>query len=423
MKCGAVFYRSLPYFYALICILELIASIVLVITLTVGWKVFNRNAMTTSTTTTTPIPLPPDVLAKVIIAYSIGFAGSIVPIFTGMVLFFSVMFACCICLWKKNYRRPFLRFISLNCNCPCYIPRPKLRFTIRIGFHLICIPLRIAAIIMYRLLFDEAPTGRNALQTLLTISSVCLVFPLVTILLDLYHYRIWWTYQPDIDISKDINRKPFSRKHKRFIPYVLTEPFRTAALGNRKCKYGNGCRGRELEHVVIFHSSDYQPQPRWSNEYPIYIGFHRTTPQAAFSIAKSEFVPSKKGMLGPGAYFARSTEATLSKIGKADQTGAWFVAEISMGKVFLVDDYSIRKFPNNKRFNADLERFIRNGDWSAQYDTCYFKHYIDSRDEFCIKDPAKQILRWVIVIETPYDRKISLYGLDYELNSAAFGCC
>jgi hypothetical protein len=85
---------------------------------------------------------------------------------------------------------------------------------------------------------------------------------------------------------------------------VLIERFRTAKLGNRKCKYGNACRGQELEHVVIFHPSDYQPQPRWSTVYPNYIGFHRTTPQAAFNIAKSDFVPSKKGMLGPGAYFA-----------------------------------------------------------------------------------------------------------------------
>lgn len=38
-------------------------------------------------------------------------------------------------------------------------------------------------------------------------------------------------------------------------------------------------------------------------------------------MAKSDFRPSLKGMLGPGAYFARSTKATLYKIGKEDQTG------------------------------------------------------------------------------------------------------
>jgi hypothetical protein len=382
---------------------------------------------TTLTTTsrksiTTTTPTPSEIIVKVIIAYSISLAGSIIPVFTGIILFFSI-FTCCVCLRKKECRRPFLRFVSLNCNCPCYIPRPKLRFAIRIGFHLFCIALRVVGIIMYRILSDEAPEGRNILQILLLVTAVCLIFPLLTILLDVYHYRVWWAYEPIIDIPPDIARKAFSKKHKRFIPYVLTERFRTDAIGNRKCKYEDACERRQLDHVVIFHSSKHQPQPRWSEEYPIYIGFHRTKPEAAYSIAKSEFAPSSKGMLGPGAYFARSTDATLSKIGKSDQTGAWFVAEISMGKVFMVNEHSIRKYPNNKRFDANLERFVRNGDWSTEYDTCYFKHHTESKDEFCIKDPANQILRWVVVIEEPYDKKLDLYGLANELDRGSFSCC
>jgi hypothetical protein len=127
-------------------------------------------------------------------------------------------------------------------------------------------------------------------------------------------------------------------------------------------------------------------------------------------------------MLGPGAYFARSTEATLMKIGKPDQTGDWFVVEISMGKVFSVEETSIRTYPSSTLFNPDLKRFVSNGDWHQEYDTCYFKHSTESKDEFCIKDPEKQIIRWVVVIEAPHDKKIASYGLDVELEAGPCGC-
>lgn len=317
-----------------------------------------------------------------------------------------------------------MRFISLNCNCPCYIPRPKLRFTIRIGFHLFCIILRITAVIAYDIMYDLSsdPAKRELLHFLLLITGMCLIFPFLTILLDVYHYRVWWAYKPDIDLPPDIAGKPFSSKHKRFIPYVLTERFRTNTIGNRQCKYGNNCQSPELEHVVIFHSSDYRPQPRWSENHPVYIGFHRTTPEAAFRIAMSEFRPSAGGMLGPGAYFARSTAETMGKIGKATQTGAWFVAEIRMGNVFEVDESLIRQTPNNSSYDYDLHRYVHDGEWSKKYDTCYFRHSTESKDEYCIKDPATQILRWVVVVEAPHDRKIYSYGLATEINSAACGC-
>jgi hypothetical protein len=278
---------------------------------------------------------------------------------------------------------------------------------------------------MYKIFSDEASlnTDRLILKLMLIITAASLIFPLVTILFDIYQYRVWWAYEPDVDISSNIAEKSLSRKHKRFIPYILTERFRTNATGNRKCKNGNTCQKTELEHVVMFHASDHEPQPRWSAEHPVYIGFHRTTPQAAIEIAKSEFRGSARGMLGPGAYFARSTKATLSKIGKPEQTGAWFVAEIRMGEVFQVEEHSIRSFTKNTHFDHDLQRYVVNGNWHGNYDTCYFNHHVPSRDEFCIKDPAVQILRWVVVIETPHDKKIAAYGLNEELYARACGCC
>jgi hypothetical protein len=95
-----------------------------------------------------------------------------------------------------------------------------------------------------------------------------------------------------------------------------------------------------------------------------------------------------------------------------------------MGKVYQVEECLIRPHPNNMSFNHDLQQYVMKGEWSTEYDTCYFKHHTGSKDEFCIKDPAKQILRWVIVIEAPHDRKLSAYVLDTELlDSGLCGCC
>ena len=64
-------------------------------------------------------------------------------------------------------------------------------------------------------------------------------------------------------------------------------------------------------------------------------------------------------MLGPGAYFARSMSATLSKIGKPDQTySAWFVAEIVMGTVFHVDQDLIRRHANNPYYDPGLHHYV-----------------------------------------------------------------
>ena len=79
------------------------------------------------------------------------------------------------------------------------------------------------------------------------------------------------------------------------------------------------CTNRTLEHVMICHASDHKPQPRFFDlpqtaEGKIrYIGFHQTSPQAAVSIAHSDFMISSNPqttMLGQGVYFARSIEAT-----------------------------------------------------------------------------------------------------------------
>ena len=87
-------------------------------------------------------------------------------------------------------------------------------------------------------------------------------------------------------------------------------------LGDRPCT-DRPCQKRTLDHIAVFHGDEHQPQTRWrdipkppppldpeknknkllclkskqdeEDNQPHYIGFHTTTPEAAISIAHSEF--------------------------------------------------------------------------------------------------------------------------------------
>ena len=78
-----------------------------------------------------------------------------------------------------------------------------------------------------------------------------------------------------------------------------------------------------------------------------------------------------------------------------------------MGTVFHVDQDLIRRHANNSYYDPGLHHYVSNGHWSRDCDTCCFKHTDESKDELCIKDPARQIF---------------LYGLHEELSSSLCGC-
>ncbi|CAF1494465.1 unnamed protein product, partial [Didymodactylos carnosus] len=137
--------------------------------------------------------------------------------------------------------------------------------------------------------------------------------------------------------------------------------------------------------------------------------FHRTTPEAAVSIAHSDFVISTKyesTMLGHGVYFARSMEETE---GKANADGAYICAEIEMGRVKEVGPGAER---DSLRGTTHL--------WK-DYDTVYYNHPNDSRDEFCVKS-TDQILKWVMIVNQEYDGKVRNYRLDTEFDDTICQC-
>ncbi|CAF2041357.1 unnamed protein product [Rotaria magnacalcarata] len=407
------FYSALPYLYGAINFLEMIITfpslIFIIINLaSTTYTVNYISGISTSSPITTTTVFPPVLRDRFNAANGLLLASIIV----------SLLVTTCCCLTcpchmigfvSKDYRRPCLRFISLNCNCPCYIPRPKLRFTVRLAFHIITIILRSVGVILFGSVLAQS-SRHTTFQTehvFLIVFAITILFPFFAIALDIYHYRVWWAYEPIVTVNPTITAKPLSPKHKRFIPYVLIEKFRTAALGNRKCKNGNGCLERTLEHIVIFHSADFRPQPRWTPDYPIYIGFHRTEADAAISIAHSDMrigdIPPQ--MLGYGIYFARSIESTD---GKARKDGAFICAEVRMGKVLML-------------FRSELWQVSNSNAWWDDYDTVYFKHEREDKDEFCVKS-SEQVLRWVIYIEPPMDRKLKLYGMDEEFNDTSCHC-
>ena len=306
--------------------------------------------------------------------------------------------------WWKT--RSVHRFIQLNCNCPCYRTRPRLRFQVRLIYLSVCIILRVIAISFYISAANNNLGLDLAVICGFSILSLAMIFPL-----ELYYYCVWWYYRP----SCDKEYSGFSKKHRRYIPYHLTGDERTKSLGNRLCKEGDQCSNHTLEHIMIYHPSFHNPLARFvdlpeaASENGRYIGFHQTSVQAAVCIAHSDFNISTNRyttLLGHGIYFARSIEGTR---GKANQAGAFICAEVNMGRVKRVDR------------NSYSGAYQGNNNWWKKYDTIYYCHDNDERDEFCVKSPD-QILQWVIFIEDRHDRKVKRFRLDREFDEASCGC-
>jgi hypothetical protein len=337
-------------------------------------------------------------------------------------------------LRKLVRNKALRRFLIIDCNCPCYKARPKLRFQMRFALLFLFFILRIIAIGLYA----TAPGNTNG-GILAVICVFSLIFIFNTLCLDFYRYCVWWHYSPQRDTRCHLR----SKKHKRYLPYHMVGDFRDSrTLGDRPCT-DQPCHKRTLDHIAVFHANDYQPQDRWRDipkpppldpqtnkskllcfkskeidNQPHYIGFHTTDPDSAISIAHSEFRPGKNGWLGPGVYFARSIAGTIGKA--KSEGGAHIIAEIRMGKVYEVEREAItRKHP---QFNADKFNYVHYGKWQADYDTCYMIHEHDNRDEFAIKDAVKQIVKWVIVIEQDFDPKVEKYELLTEFDTTKCGC-
>ncbi len=67
---------------------------------------------------------------------------------------------------------------------------------------------------------------------------------------------------------------------------------------------------------------------------------------------------------------------------------------------------------------SEIDQVENTNSWWANYDTIYYAHEQENRDEFCIKNPA-QILKWVIIMD---DDRLRRYGLDHEFDNTRCSC-
>lgn len=167
------------------------------------------------------------------------------------------------------------------------------------------------------------------------------------------------------------------------------------------------------------------PDKKWrrllckaKDNQPNHIGFHITEPKFAIDIAHSDFFPSKKGWVGRAAYFARSIDGCEGKY--RSKGGARIIAEIHMGKVYEIEREV--KTKTHARFDTAQYAYVHYGKWQEDYDTCYMVQEHKNREEFAIKNPASQIIKWAIVIERPHDHKVAKYQLDTEFDSPLCDC-
>ena len=408
------FYRSLFYLHALVALSEFILSFTLYIIVVFSdpelffkiknpdddnWDLIDENSR-----------------ILMLVLFVMGTIRTVI-LFVFLFGIALVSCGCCCIVYNRNLREGLVelskakathRFISFNCNCPCYRARPKLRFQLQFLFIILVSGIRIGTIVYYLSLPNHI--GPKSLAVIVGIS---LFFLILTSILDYYHYRMWWHYKPNINnLDIELPTTPLSKKHKRYLPYQLLGSHRTGEYGDKLCS-NKPCTNRQLEHILIFHLSDYQPQPRWSElkqrnpSAKTYIGFHRTTAKSALLIAHSEFrrSTSRGLMLGSGIYFARSIKHTDRK---ARFEGAIIAAEVRMGNVKEVSW-------NELHTVRDTDR------WHPEFDTIYYNHQNDERDEFCIYDES-QILRWIIVIDGKFDDKIREYGMYEEFDDTKCYC-
>lgn len=407
------FYHSLFYFHAAVTFLEFSLTLALIIAVffvkhdaffKADSDEFDWDSVDANTRTI------------IIVLFIIGAVRTAI-LFTVIFLVIFLAFPCCFFLMAECCRRRVLnfikaeathRFFSFNCNCPCFRPRPKLRFQLQLAFLIVIFCIRIANIILC------LTTSHHIIsKNFAVIIAISFYFLILTSLLDYYHYHVWWHYEPDLTKKKlEIPDTPLSKKHLRYLPYALLGNHRTGKVGDKLC-IEEPCTNRRLEHILIFHLSDYQPQPRWSKLKELnpaadtYIGFHRTTAQSAVFISHSDFRRSTTPpqMLGFGVYFARSIKNTL---GKARFEGAIIAAELRMGKV--------KEVTKNELFT------VKNTDsWHPEFDTVYYNHADDARDEFCVYNET-QILKWIVVIDQAFDGKIKNYDMANEFSDTRCFC-
>ncbi|CAF2096451.1 unnamed protein product [Rotaria magnacalcarata] len=406
------FYRSLFYFHAFVAIAEFIVSFSLIILIFITKRELFFKINHPDDDDWELVGIKNWII--IIVLFMVGTIRTVILFFFIFgVSVVTTQFFCLLCtecyrkaLCKLFKAKATHRFIAFNCNCPCYRARPTLRFQLQLLFLILVSCIRIATIA-----FCFSLRHHITAKSLAVVVAISFFFLLLTSLLDYYHYRVWWHYKPQCDTISGT----LSKKHKRYIPYHLMGDNRTMHHGDRPCSDGDRCTNRRLEHILIFHSKDFKPQKRYCDVQQkspgknLYIGFHRTTAEAAVSIAHSDFAIStnnKSTMLGHGVYFARSMAETE---GKANANGAYICAEIEMGKVKEVG-------PGPEKDSLRGTTHL----WK-EYDTVYYNHTKDSRDEFCVKSPD-QILKWIITVNQEEDEKVRNYRLDTEFDDPMCGC-
>ncbi|CAF1570640.1 unnamed protein product [Rotaria magnacalcarata] len=416
--CPPILYKSLPCILILLTIGETVLGMARIVIF------FSpRTLNSTSVNGTIPSPYLSSEQAKA--AFTMDWITSIIP--TLLFCYITILFLLATCFWFigciKMMRRlgtitrdchciwsftaANIRFMTLTCNCPCYKSRPQLRFQVRLGVMCIFITLRILAVILYA--SDTKLDGTGVVMAAL--SAISVVFILLTIAVDYYQYRMWWYYRPDqaYQICRCwCCRQAFHPCHERFLPEPLLGRNRNPnELGNKLCLFdgGGNCPKLSLDHIVIFHAFDSMPQSRYQRDnHRTYFGFHRTSPESAVGIAQQGFRISATPpqLLGFGVYFARSFKGTERK---ARHEGALICAEVDMRNVIIVTRDELHNVSNSNR-------------WHHSFDTVYYYHPEEDRDEFCVKDPA-QILRWIIIMN---DDRLRRYGLDRAFENTRCGC-
>ncbi|UJR17826.1 hypothetical protein I4U23_004725 [Adineta vaga] len=271
-------------------------------------------------------------------------------------------------------RYTLLRLSALTCiACGYYDDHPRAVLATRVIILVVCYILRFSAFVISAVCANRYPPRGIAFAVF---AGLSLVPSAITIFLEYNHYRRLWNYFPDDD-----PKAKRDERHKHFVPSSLINDQRTSSWGGSLCKNDKYCRSRNLLHVLMYHSGSKQ----YRRDDGTMIGFHQTAPNSAIEISKGGFtIPTKKGMLGAGTYFATCIDHTQFK---AVHYGTYICALVDPGSELYVTTSRKDKKAIEENYGT----------------TVYFQHR-KNKDEFCVREDD-QIKEWIMVVDQDETRK------------------
>jgi len=176
------------------------------------------------------------------------------------------------------------------------------------------------------------------------LSSLFLVLSLVMVLIEMFHFHVFWNYQPS-----EVADQPRERAQGflKYMPYNMTYAKRAEKYGLAKY-IGCECDSTSLSHTILYHSSTVPPKiplpPLIDGK--VIIAYYLTTKDQANNISKNGFPLDKHKNIADDVYF--TFNAPLADRSDSDNREAIIYVRLCLDHVLQVTDEGKFSFERHK---------------------------------------------------------------------------